>query len=286
MTQIHTALEGKSKEQLLAELRGLYAERGVSFADCQPKGAPAAHAGAAYAGAAAAEGQELGAERARRVEAERTGRIKDEFLVNLSHELRTPLSAILGWSQVLKAGDVTGEDLTNGLESIERNARVQAQLIDDMLDMSRIITGKLRLDVQRVDLPSTIAAAVGAVRLAAEAKGLRLDITVDPIAGPVTGDPNRLQQVVSNLLSNAIKFTPRGGKVQVTLERVNSHVELSVSDSGRGIAPEFLPYVFDKFSQADSTLTRSNTGLGLGLAKPDRAARRHGAGQECRRGQG
>jgi len=149
-------------------------------------------------------------------------------------------------------------------------------LIDDLLDMSRIISGKLRLDVQRIELPKIIKAAMEVVQLAAEAKGVRLEVLADPIAGPVTGDPNRMQQVVWNLLANAIKFTPRGGKVQVTLERTDSHVELSVSDTGQGISSEFLPHVFDKFSQAESLLTRSHGGLGLGLTIVKHLVEMHG----------
>jgi signal transduction histidine kinase len=262
MTTTVANLDGKSREELFSELARIYAERDA----CLKAGR----------GSAAAAGEQIETERARRVEAERLGRVKDEFLANLSHELRTPLGAILGWAHILRSGTVNEEESAQGLDTIERNARVQARLIDDMLDMSRIITGKLRLDVQRVDLPATIASAVEAVRLAADAKGVRLDVIIDPIAGPVTGDPNRLQQVVSNLLSNAIKFTDRGGKVQVTLERVNSHVELSVSDTGAGIDPAFLPHVFERFSQADETLTRTNHGLGLGLAIVKNLSELHG----------
>jgi signal transduction histidine kinase len=153
--------------------------------------------------------------------------------------------------------------MIEGLRVIQRNVRVQVQLIDDLLDMSRIISGKLRLDVQRIELPHIIQAAVEVVQFAADAKGLRLEVIVDAIAGPITGDPNRMQQVVWNLLANAIKFTPRGGKVQVTLERTDSHVELSVSDTGQGISPDFLPYVFERFSQSESPV---KAGRGLGEA--------------------
>jgi CheY-like chemotaxis protein/two-component sensor histidine kinase len=219
---------------------------------------------------------ELNSERTRRVEAERIGKIKDEFLANLSHEIRTPLNAILGWSELLKPGQSTDEEMREGLDVIRRNVKVQAQLIDDLLDMSRIISGKLRLDVQRIELPAIIDAAIEVVRLAADAKGVRLEAVVDPVAGPVTGDPNRMQQIVWNLLSNAIKFTPRGGKVQITLERVSSHVELSVSDTGHGIEVDFLPYVFDRFTQAESMLTKINVGLGLGLAIVKNLTEMHG----------
>jgi PAS domain S-box-containing protein len=218
----------------------------------------------------------LAGERAARAEAERVSRMKDEFLATLSHELRTPLNAILGWAQILRASEPTPGDLGQGLETIERNARLQAQLIEDLLDMSRIISGKVRLDVQRVDLSAVIDAAVETVRPAAEAKGVRMAKLIDPHAGPVRGDPNRLQQVVWNLLSNAIKFTPRGGRVEVALERVNSNVEITVSDTGVGISPDFLPYVFERFRQADASSTRRHGGLGLGLSIVKHLAELHG----------
>ena len=208
----------------------------------------------------------LANERAARNDAERANRMKDEFLATLSHELRTPLNAILGWSQLLMASNGHDADLRQGLEVIERNTRAQVKLIEDLLDMSRILTGNIRLDVQPVDLASVINAAADAVRPAVDAKELRLQLILDPLAGPVTGDPARLQQVVWNLLVNAIKFSPREGRVQVFLERVNSHLEITVSDSGEGIAPDFLPHVFERFRQADSTTTRKHGGLGLGLA--------------------
>lgn len=208
----------------------------------------------------------LESERAARSDAERASRLKDEFLLTLSHELRTPLNAILGWSQLLRKGTMDAAKMAHGLDTIERNVRVQAQLIDDLLDMSRIISGKIRLNVQRVDLGSVIEAAVETVRLSAEAKEIRLQQVLDPLAGIVSGDPARLQQIVWNLLSNAIKFTPKGGRVQVVLQRVNSHVEISVIDTGLGIKPEFLPHVFDRFRQADASTTRNHGGLGLGLS--------------------
>jgi len=218
----------------------------------------------------------LQSEQKARSDAERESQMKDQFLATLSHELRTPLNAIVGWSQVLNSGIPSQEDLQEGLLVIERNARAQTQLIEDLLDMSRIITGKLRLDVQRVELPAVIAAAVSAVQHAADARGIRLQQVIDPLAGPVTGDPARLQQVVWNLLSNAVKFTPPGGRVQVVVERVNSHVEISISDTGMGIKPDFLPYVFDRFRQADSTTTRSHGGLGIGLAIVKHLVELHG----------
>ncbi len=217
----------------------------------------------------------LDAERAARSEAERVGRMKDEFLATLSHELRTPLSAMLGWSQLLQGQD-DQETLREGLAVIERNARAQTQLIEDLLDMSRIVSGKIRLDVQHVDLASVINAAVDLLKPSADARGLRLHRVLDPLASPVSGDPNRLQQVVSNLLSNAIKFTPKGGKIEILLERVNSHVELTVSDTGQGISPDFLPHVFDRFRQADASTTRKYGGLGLGLSIVKQLVELHG----------
>jgi len=223
-------------------------------------------------------------ERTKLAESERLGRIKDEFLANLSHEIRTPLNAILGWSQLLQPGITSNADLTEGLDVITRNARTQARLIDDLLDMSRIISGKMRLDVQRVDVSAMIDAALESVKPAAEAKGIKLQKMVDPIAGPVTGDPNRLQQVVWNLLINAIKFTPKGGIVQVVVERVDSHVELSVSDTGKGISAEFLPHVFERFSQAEHSAIRGYTGLGLGLAIVKSLAELHGGSVRVKSG--
>jgi PAS domain S-box-containing protein len=218
----------------------------------------------------------LESERAARSETERASRMKDEFLATLSHELRTPLNAVLGWATALRAGHFLTEELEQGLETIERNARVQAQIIEDLLDMSRIISGKVRLDVQRVDLPAVVAEAIETVRVSASAKGVRLQTIIDPVNAPVTGDPNRLQQVFWNLLSNAIKFTPKGGRIQVLLERVDSHVEVSIIDTGEGISPEFLPYIFDRFQQADASTTRRHGGLGLGLAIVKQLVELHG----------
>jgi len=199
-------------------------------------------------------------------QAEESSRLKDEFLATISHELRTPLSAILGWARMLRMGQLTEEDARKALETIERNARAQAQLIDDLLDVSRIITGKLRMDVQPADPNTFIDAAVEAVRPAADARGVRMQKVMDtgPIAIP--GDPVRLQQVVWNLLSNAIKFTPRGGRVMIRSQRVNSHLEIVVSDTGQGISADFLPHVFDRFRQADQKTSRQHGGMGLGLA--------------------
>jgi PAS domain S-box-containing protein len=199
-------------------------------------------------------------------QAEESSRLKEEFLATISHELRTPLSAILGWARMLRMGQLSGENATKALDTIERNARAQAQLVDDLLDVSRIITGKLRMDVQPADPNSFIDAAVEAVRPAAEAKGVRVQKVIDTGAISIPGDPVRLQQVVWNLLSNAIKFTPRGGRVQIRSERVNSHLEIVVSDTGQGISPDFLPHVFDRFRQADQKTSRQHGGMGLGLA--------------------
>jgi PAS domain S-box-containing protein len=216
---------------------------------------------------ARAEAEQVATEKQRLyVEAQESNRLKDEFLATVSHELRTPLTAILGWAHLLRTGQADDGKMAKALETIERNARAQAQLIDDLLDVSRIITGKIRIDVRPVDPNSFIEAAVEAVRPAAEAKGVRLQRIMDTGIVTVSGDPVRLQQVVWNLLSNAIKFTPKGGRVQVRLERVNSHIEIAVSDTGPGIEPEFLPYVFDRFRQADGRTTRQHGGLGLGLS--------------------
>jgi PAS domain S-box-containing protein len=220
--------------------------------------------------------QLLSAERIARAEAEQTGRIKDEFLATLSHELRTPLNAILGYATLMQMSDMDESQLSEAIATIERNARLQAQLIEDLLDMNRIISGKIRLDVQAMDLPDVVAAAVDTVRPSADAKSIRVKTLIDPHAGPVRGDPGRIQQVVWNLLSNAIKFTPKNGSVQVSVERVNSHIEISVADTGEGIAPEFLPHVFDRFRQADSSTTRKYGGLGLGLSIARHLVELHG----------
>jgi PAS domain S-box-containing protein len=206
----------------------------------------------------------------------RTNELKDEFLATLSHELRTPLSAILGWSQLLRRSGRLEGDLQRGLDTIERNARAQTRLIEDLLDMSRITSGKVRLDIQTLEPFFFVEAALETVKPSADAKGIRLEKILDPSAGPISGDPGRLQQVVWNLLTNAIKFTPKGGKVQVLLERVASHVEISVADTGVGISPEFLPHVFERFRQQDASLTRRHGGLGLGLSIVKHLVEMHG----------
>lgn len=216
------------------------------------------------------------AAKAARNAAEESSRLKEEFLATISHELRTPLNAILGWSNMLRSGKLQPEVTAKALDTIERNARAQAQLIEDLLDVSRIITGKLKMDVRPIDPASFTEAAVEAVQPAAEAKGVRLIKVIDTGAVSVPGDPVRLQQVVWNLLSNAVKFTPRGGKVHVHLSRVNSHVEIAVTDTGQGIPPEFLPHVFDRFRQAEQTVNRQHGGLGVGLAIVRHLVEMHG----------
>jgi PAS domain S-box-containing protein len=208
--------------------------------------------------------------------AEEATRAKDEFLAIVSHELRTPLTAMLGWARLLKSGRLDDETTARALDTIERNAESQNQLIEDLLDFSRIISGKIRLDVGEIELDSLAEAAVNVVRPAADAKGIRLQVVLDPRAGPVSGDPERLQQVLWNLLTNAVKFTPKGGRIQVRMARVNSSVEITVSDTGQGIAAEFLPYVFERFRQADNTTTRQHSGLGLGLAITKHIVELHG----------
>ena len=194
----------------------------------------------------------LESERAARQEAERAGRIKDEFLATLSHELRTPLNAIFGWTQLIKLNPSDKEAISEGINVIDRNVRLQTELIEDLLDMSRIISGKVRLDMRRVELPEVIDAALDSAMPALSAKNIRLEKVVASGVECVSGDPARLQQVLWNLLTNAIKFTPKGGKIQVLAHRVASHLEISVTDTGEGISPEFLPQLFERFSQADA----------------------------------
>lgn len=207
----------------------------------------------------------LRAERAR-AEAEAANRIKDEFLATLSHELRTPLTSLLGWSSVLREAKRDEKVLNQGLEAIDRNARVQAQLIDDLLDVSRIVSGKLNLEVRPLDIASVTRAAINVVRPAADAKGISLDCWAQPGLGAISADSGRLHQIIWNLLSNAVKFTPHGGKISVRVDQDGTDARVTVKDTGQGIEPEFLPRVFDRFRQADSSTTRSFGGLGLGLA--------------------
>jgi PAS domain S-box-containing protein len=218
----------------------------------------------------------LNSEREALSQSERASRIKDDFLATLSHELRTPLNAVLGWANILRHGNLQGEELQQGLDTIERNARVQGQLIEDLLDMSRIISGKVRLDVQMIDLRAVLNEAIETLRATAKAKGVRLQAFKHPLPLPIASDPNRLQQVFWNLLHNAIKFTPKDGNVHVQLQRFDSHLEVSVIDTGEGIAPDFLPYVFERFRQGDGSTTRRHGGLGLGLAIVKQLVELHG----------
>ncbi|HEX8685356.1 MAG TPA: hybrid sensor histidine kinase/response regulator, partial [Pyrinomonadaceae bacterium] len=218
----------------------------------------------------------LSREQVARAEAEQANRLKDEFLATVSHELRTPLTAILGWARVLRSSASDPDAARHGLDVIERNAEAQHQLIRDLLDVSRIISGKLLLKTRQVGLAPVVEAALDSVRQAADAKAIRLGAEFDGESDLVTGDPDRLQQVVWNLLSNAIKFTPKGGSVGVRVERDGSDVLVRVSDTGQGIAPEFLPYVFERFRQADGSTTREHGGLGLGLAIVRHLVEQHG----------
>ena len=211
-----------------------------------------------------------------RAAAEAANRAKDEFLAVLSHELRTPLNAVYGWARMLRAGQLAPAAAVQALDVITRNAEAQTQLIDDMLDVARIVSGKLRLDVRPIDLAPVIEAAVDAVRPAAEAKAVRLEVALDPDAGAVRGDPDRLQQVVWNLVINGVKFTPRGGRVQVRLARVDAFAEISVLDTGQGISRDMLPHLFERFRQAETGANRSHGGLGLGLALVRHLVELHG----------
>jgi PAS domain S-box-containing protein len=229
--------------------------------------------------------QLLAGEQSARAEAEAANRMKDEFLATLSHELRTPLNAMLGWTQLLRTRKFDQTTIQRALETIDRNTKSLAQLIEDVLDVSRIITGKLRLNIRPVALVSVIQAAIETVAPASEAKNIQIEPILDHSAGAVLGDANRLQQVVWNLLSNAVKFTPKGGRVAIILERSNSQIQIKVSDTGQGISPDFLPYVFERFRQADGATTRSHGGLGLGLAIVRHLVELHG-GTACAESEG
>jgi len=208
--------------------------------------------------------------------AEEANRVMDQFLATVSHELRTPLNAMLGWTRLLRGGQLSEAQQPRALETIERNATVQAQLIEDLLDVSRIVSGKMRLDVVPVDLVSVIEAALEVVRPAADAKGVTIAPVLDPAASQVTGDSSRLQQVIWNLLSNAVKFTPKSGRVEIHLAHVGGMIEIAVTDTGAGIAPNFLTHVFERFRQADGAMTRTHGGLGLGLAIVKNLVELHG----------
>jgi signal transduction histidine kinase len=220
----------------------------------------------------------LDLEKAARAEAERQATIKDDFLATLSHELRTPLNAVLGWCQVLRTDFNDTDRARRAVDVIERNGRLQAQLIADLLDMSRIVSGKMRLDVQRLDLPKLIDAAIESLRPAADAKGLTIERAIEPPRERVNGDPARIQQIIWNLLSNAVKFTPRGGRVNVALSSTGPDVEIRVTDTGEGFPPDFVPSIFDRFRQADASATRTHGGLGLGLALVKQLVEMHGGG--------
>jgi PAS domain S-box-containing protein len=230
----------------------------------------------------AANTEKLALENARLYEeAQIANRMKDEFLAVLSHELRTPLNAIVGYSRLLRGGILPPDKAARGLDTLERNATWLTQIVEDVLDVSRIVSGKIRLDVQPVDLSLIVDNAVATIQPAADAKSIRVQAMIDPRVGPVSGDPGRLQQVVWNLVSNAVKFTPKEGRVQVRLERVNSHVEIVVSDTGIGIEPAFLPHVFERFRQAEGGTTRKTAGLGLGLAIVRHIVEMHGGTVEA-----
>ncbi|HEY3162251.1 MAG TPA: PAS domain S-box protein [Vicinamibacterales bacterium] len=214
-------------------------------------------------------------------ELQAANQLKDEFLATLSHELRTPLNAILGYARMLRSGILKEDRKEQALETLERNASSLTQMVEDVLDVSRIAAGKIRLHIQPVDLAMVLGDALATIRPAADAKGVRLEPILEPHAGPVSGDPDRLRQVFWNLLSNAVKFTPRGGRAQLRLQRVNSHVEVTVSDTGIGIREDFLPYLFERFRQGDSTTTRTHGGLGLGLAIARRIVELHGGRVEA-----
>jgi PAS domain S-box-containing protein len=214
--------------------------------------------------------------RAAHAEAEAASRTKDEFLATMSHELRTPLNAILGWVHILRNGSPDAEVLRRGLETIERSSRAQARLIDDLLDVARIISGKMHLDIHRTDPAEVIEAALAMVAPAAEARQITLEKRLDAAVGPILADAGRLQQVVWNLLANAVKFTPQGGRVEVRLERTPQGLEICVADNGKGIDPEFLPHVFDLFRQADASTSRRHGGLGLGLSLVREIVEMHG----------
>jgi PAS domain S-box-containing protein len=225
--------------------------------------------------------QLLAREQRSRHDAETANRVKDEFLATLSHELRTPLTAIIGWTNILQSTELDPEENARGLSTIERNARAQAQLVEDILDVSRVITGKMRLDIQSVDLSVIIEEAIDSVMPAARAKNIQLNRIIGDAVNYTSGDPARLRQIVWNLLANAIKFTPRGGRVQVELQHTDSQIAIIISDSGQGITPDVLPYIFDRFRQADSTSTRLHGGLGLGLAIVRHLAELHGGSAEA-----
>jgi PAS domain S-box-containing protein len=223
----------------------------------------------------------LASEKEARQSAEQANRLKDEFLAVVSHELRSPLSAITGWASLMRSGKLDEEQTARAAETILRNAQMQAQLISDLLDVSAIVSGRLRLNIRPFQLSSVVRAAIEVVQPAAQAKSIRFEVFMDPAAGPAVGDPDRLQQVCWNLLSNAVKFTPDGGSVQVRVRRTDSHVELTVTDTGKGISPNLLTVIFERFRQGDSSSTREHGGLGLGLAIVRHLVELHGGQVEA-----
>ncbi len=228
-------------------------------------------------------------EQVARTEAEALNRSKDQFLATLSHELRTPLNAIYGWARMLEGGGLDPAAMRNATQAILRNSTIQVQLIEDLFDVSRVITGNMRLDVRPMNVFAPLEAALDTVRPAAAAKGIRLDTALDPRATPIMGDPGRIQQVVWNLLVNAVKFTPKGGRVELRLRRVNSHIQIMVSDTGEGIAPDQVAHLFERFRQADTGPTRRHTGLGIGLSLVKHLVELHGgtvSGMSAGLGQG
>jgi signal transduction histidine kinase len=226
--------------------------------------------------AEAERNQLLAREQRARAEAEALNRTKDEFLATISHELRTPLNAIFGWARMLQSSEPDDAARAHAVDAIVRNASAQARLVEDLLDLSRIVTGRTRLDFERVDLKAVIEAALDAVRPAAKAKDIALLATFDPSVGPLVGAPDRLQQVMWNLVMNAVKFTPRGGRIQVSLRRSDHSAEIVVADTGEGISAELLPHVFERFRQEDSSTTRAHAGLGIGLALVRHLVELHG----------
>ncbi len=253
--------EALGRLAFLAQASAVDSDRRYTPADLEPAEELARRAALAVDNARLYRDAELA-----RAHAEAANRVKDEFLATMSHELRAPLTAILGWAWTLRRAGFDSGTTARALEAIERNARVQVQIIDDLLDVSRIIMGKLRLEIRRLELPAVIRAALDTVRPAAKAKGIRLECVLDPGVGAVAGDPDRLRQVVWNLLANAVKFTPADGRVTVRLECAAGQARITVWDTGTGISPEFIPYIFERFRQADSTAARAYGGLGLGLA--------------------
>lgn len=279
LAEVQAALAGTTHEYR-SEFRILHPERGVRWIIAlgqvlrDENGKPARMLGLNLDITTRKAAEDL--ERAARAEAERASRLKDEFVATLSHELRTPLTAVLGWAQVLRRSNISPDKLDRGLEVIERNTRLLSQLVSDLLDVSRIVTGKIRLDLAPLDLPAVVRRAVETLRFAADTKGVRLAVDITPIDEPLLGDAARIEQVVWNLLSNAIKFTLPGGLVELRLTQRRGIATITVHDTGQGIAPEFLPHLFERFRQEDASSSRRYGGLGLGLSLVKHIADLHG----------